>query len=115
MKKIKCHNCSVELTENMDLQSCGAIFELFCSRECAIEFYMREMENSIVDVKNIRNYNKFAYVADGYIYHSDLKDDACYKCKKGQFEFDRFESINGRRYEIYICSECGNETRVKCK
>lgn len=115
MEKIKCHNCSVELTEDMDLQCSNAILELFCSRECAVEFYMKEMDNQKVNAKNIRDYIKFAYVSDGCIYHSDLEDDACENCDRGVFNFYRFESDKGIRYEVYKCSECGQEIKVVCK
>lgn len=115
MKKIKCCNCSIELTEEMDLQCGKEICELFCSKECAIEFYMKEMNNVKVDISNIRDYVKFAYVSDGNIYHSDIEDDACSDCEDGLFNFYKFEVVNGNRYEVYKCSECGKETKVACK
>ncbi|MBO0573428.1 hypothetical protein FDC49_18030 [Clostridium sporogenes] len=115
MEKIKCCNCSVDLREDMDIQFSNAIFELFCSKECAMEFYMKEMENNKVDVKNIRDYIKFAYIADGCLYHSDLDDDSCDECEDGVLNFYRFETIDGNRYEIYKCSKCVKKTKVRCK
>lgn len=115
MEKMKCHNCSIELTDKMNLQCSRAILELFCSRDCAMDFYMKEMNNYKVDIKNIRDYIKFAYVSDGNIYHSDIEDDVCNNCEDGVFNFYKFEVINGNRYEVYKCSECGKETKVACK
>ncbi|MBU3131579.1 hypothetical protein KPL40_03870 [Clostridium gasigenes] len=113
MEKLKCEKCKKHLRESMELQYSKEICVPFCSKKCANEYYCKEFRNVTLDIKNTRAASMLYMIRDGKLYHSNLEDDWCCKCRKEQLIFSRYATIESKEYEIFKCNGCGHEELVE--
>lgn len=114
MMHLRCNNCNSIITDKMDSYYQGNIAEFYCSRDCIVEYCIREMEIQKVDITNVRKVCDIALFKDGELYESNIEDYSCHKCENGTYEFLKMITKNDLDYEIYKCNNCGNLLKLKC-